>query len=305
MSLRKKVLNPYLRLVEKTSLAKTHDPSALRKNFEAKAKMLFRPVRGAQFSDDVLTAQDHKVPVHWVEGNNASRDVVIMYLHGGGYVFGSPKAYRAMLSRLVRETGYAACLPDYSLAPEAPFPAAVQDALTSYTALVSRGHRVIIGGDSAGGGLAFALLSQICGSDLTQPLGCFAFSPLTDLGFSGESFVANAKADVVLPAENVRSMAKMYLGDADPKDPRASPLFADYPGAAPVWLAAGDTEILLDDTRRMVTHLDNQGVPVTLTIANDLPHVWPLFQGVALPEANDTLNDLATWIAALSPKSES
>jgi acetyl esterase/lipase len=157
---------------------------------------------------------------------------------------------------------------------------------------------VILGGDSAGGGLALALLGEVLRQGLPVPRGCFALSPLTDLTFSGQSLRSNAASDVMLPAGRAAEMAQIYLQGATADDPRASPLFADFTGAPPVWLCAGDTEILLDDTRRMAARLRAQGATVTEIIEHDLPHVWPYFHTL-LPEARETLHALAAWIRSL------
>ena len=190
-------------------------------------------------------------------------------------------------------------LPAYRLAPEAAFPAAIEDAMTAYRAVTGRPGCVVLGGDSAGGGLALAVLAEILREGLPKPLGVFALSPLTDLRFSGESARTNAKRDVLLPVERASEMADMYLQGADPSDPRASPLLANFDGAPPVWLTVGDTEILLDDTRRLADRLREAGVDVCVRVEHDLPHVWPIFYSV-LPEARSTLRDIAGWITTLS-----
>ncbi|MEQ8899251.1 MAG: alpha/beta hydrolase [Roseovarius sp.] len=297
MSVARRILNPYLRLTERRHMARADDPGDLRRSFELKARLFFRAPFGTRYGRDALRG----VPVQWVTARGVARESgpLLLYFHGGGYVFGSSDTHRAMLGRLSRLTGLPACLPDYRLAPEHPFPAAVEDALAVYAAVQDRTGGVVLGGDSAGGGLALAVLGELVRAGGKLPLGVFALSPLTDMTFSGESVAANAASDVVLPRSRVAEIAEMYLAGAEARDPRASPLTADFTGGPPVWLCAGDTEILLDDTRRMAARLKAQGVAVDLRIAHDLPHVWPIFQGV-LPEAMVTLREIAGWISSLS-----
>lgn len=301
MSLRRRALNLALRLMEKPYLARVRDPAQLRDGFERKARVWFRPPRGSRFETDRCGG----VPVVWALGPGVTRDdgPAILYFHGGGYIFGSPMTHRAMLARLSELTGLPACLPDYNLAPEHPFPRAVDDGLAVFEALRDHPGGVILGGDSAGGGLALAILGVALRQGGPRPSGLFAFSPLTDFTFSGESLRPNARADVMLPATRTGEMARMYLRDADPTDPRASPLFAEFAGAGPVWLAASDTEILCDDTRRMTARLRADGVAVTELVRPGLPHVWPLFHGL-MPEGDETLRDLADWIRSLSSRSD-
>ena len=296
MSLARNLLNPWLRLTEKRRLAREIDPAALRRTLEAKARLFFHAPRGTAFARDRIG----DVPVQWVAARGVAREAgpLLLYFHGGGYVFGSSDTHRALLGRLSAETGLPACLADYRLAPEHPFPAAFEDALAVWRDLANRPGGVILGGDSAGGGLALAVLGEILREGLPGPVALFAFSPLTDFTLSGESLRVNAGADVMLPAARAPETAELYLQGAPAGDPRASPLFADFTGAPPVWLTAGDTEILLDDTRRMAARLRAQGVAVTETIARDLPHVWPFFHAL-LPEARTTLHALAGWIRRL------
>ncbi|MGY3438962.1 MULTISPECIES: alpha/beta hydrolase [unclassified Marinovum] len=288
------LLNPYLRMTEKRRLSRVDDPKALRRAFEINARLFFWPPRGAAFAAREVAG----VPVTGV--NEHAKGPLILYLHGGGYVFGSPRTHRAMVAHLSRHTGFPALLPDYRKAPEHAFPAPVEDALAVYRAVMARPGGIIFGGDSAGGGLALALLAECLRLDLPLPRALFAFSPLTDLTFSGASVKTNAASDVVLPAHRTAEIAEKYLQGADAKDPRASPLFADFTGAPPVWITVADREILLDDTVRMAARLRAQGVQVTDIIAHDLPHVWPLMHGL-LPEGRATLRDLGQWLTRLSP----
>ncbi len=306
MSLRLALLNTALRLFEKPFLARVKDPARLRKSFETKARFWFHPPKGSRFQPDQLAAHGNAVPAQWAKCGETRKDRVILYFHGGGYVYGSSRTHRAMLAKLSGLTGLAACLPDYRLAPENPFPAAFDDATTAYQALLDRGfakRQIVIGGDSAGGGLALALLAEISRRHLPEPAGVFAFSPLTDLRFCSGSFSENADSEVVLPVTRATDMRKMYLQGQPPEDPRASPLFASYTGTVPVWLTVSDSEVLLDDTRAMAGNLSRQGVDVQCRIAHNRPHVWPIFQRL-LPEADQTLADVADWIRLLAPWSD-
>ncbi len=299
MSLRRRLLNTFLRLFEKRYLARAQETTDLRRVFERKARFWFRPPKQSRFASDQIDG----VPVTWAFGAGVEdRGPVILYLHGGGYVYGSSRTHRAMAARLSGLAGLPACLPDYRRAPEHPFPAALEDALAVYLDLSAQ-RPVIIGGDSAGGGLALALLAEILKHRMRRPLGVFCFSPLTDMTFAGESVVTNREVEAMLPVARAGELADMYLQGASPRDPRASPLFARFEGSGPVWLTVGDTEILLDDTRRMADRLRADGVEVTEVIEHDLPHVWPIFGPALLPEAGETLRDLANWITRLSSMS--
>jgi len=297
VSLAKSLMTAYLRGVEKRRLRRVERPETLRRGFELQARLFVHPPWGTRHARGALGG----VPVQWVMARGVSRAAspLILYFHGGGYVFGSPDTHRAILGHLSKRAGLPACLPDYRLAPEHPFPAALEDALAAYRATARRPGGVVLGGDSAGGGLALALLGEILRLGLAPPLGVFAFSPLTDMSFSGESIRGNARAEALLPADRVGEIAEMYLQGADARDPRASPLFADFGGAPPVWLSVGDTEILYDDTRRMAERLRARGVAVTVRIGHDLPHVWPFFHNV-LPEARESLREVGAWIMRLA-----
>lgn len=294
MSLRLRLLDLVLRLWEKPRLARMTDPEAARRAFSRQARLLFRDPPWACYLDDNLNG----VPATWASVG-AGRGGVILYFHGGGYVWGSPSTHRAMLARLTGMAGMRACLPDYRLAPEHPFPAALEDAWTSWRALLGRGYpaeRIWVGGDSAGGGLALALLSKICRENEPRPAGAFMFSPWTDLTLSGESLRRNADRDAMLATSGIARIRDQYAGAHDPADPGLSPLFAPFPGCPPVFLQASKAEILLDDTLRMAEALRGQGYHVELDLWEDTPHVWAIFQGW-LPEADEALSRVADFIA--------
>ena len=291
MTRRARLLNTWLRWVERPALRrlKTRDVARVRRRFEWQAWLLFPAPRGmAQ-----RWTQHTGMEVLELGPQGGTR---LLYLHGGGYVFGSPRTHKGLAGRLALRLGVGAVVPHYPLAPEHPFPAAPEAVLTLYRDMAAEGP-VILAGDSAGGGLALALLAMICADpDLPQPLATLVLSPLTDLAMTGESLAANDAREVLLPVEGIRESALGYLDGADPEDPRASPLHARFAGAGPVHVWVGDGEVLLDDSRRMVGALQAQGVAAHLTVEPGLPHVWPIFPGWLLPEAERTLDRMAAAI---------
>jgi acetyl esterase/lipase len=292
MSLPARLLNFWLPLTEKRHLGAAQDIAALRRATDRKARLWLRPPPGTATPRRPVAGR----PALWANAEAAGP--LLLYFHGGAYVMGGFATHRGLAARLAQEAGLPLCLPQYRLAPEHPCPAALEDALAVYTALAERPEGVILGGDSAGGGLALALLAEILARGLPVPRGLFAFSPWTDLTLSGESCAENAARDVMLPVARAADCAALYLGGCGAEDPRASPLFARFPGAPPVWLTVSDSEILRDDSLRMAAHLRAEGAAVALQVMPDLPHVWPLFHAV-LPEGRATLRALAEWLRAL------
>lgn len=294
MSRRANLLSPWLRLVERPTLSRLANAPVerLRRRFALQAKLYFRPPRGTRITETTLAG------LRALEIGPESR-TRLLYLHGGAYGIGSPETHCGLVGRMTARTGLRAVVPDYPLAPEHPFPAAPEAVFQLYRE-ISKDGPVILLGDSAGGGLALALLGMICAAGLAQPVASLVLSPWTDLTLSGESIETNGPRDVVLPRNQIAVARDGYLGPADPTDPRASPLFADFSGAGPVHVWVGSTEILRDDSRRIVERLVSQGVDAYLTEEHDLPHVWPLFPGWLLPEAEETLDQMAEVVAALA-----
>ena len=214
MSWQLRLLNRHLRWFEKPALAR-HDKDRLRRSFAFKSRLYFHAPLSTSFERASLGG----VPVQWARARGVRPAPVILYFHGGAYVFGTSTTHRAMLAKLSALTGLPACLPDYRLAPEHAFPAQIDDALACYRALRAT-HEVIIGGDSAGGGLALALLHEILAQGLAPPMGVFAFSPLTDVTYTGASVAENAARDCVLSATRIGEMLEMFLRGQDPRDPR-------------------------------------------------------------------------------------
>ncbi len=295
MAVRKWFINVGSRLVAKRHLERVREISDARRSFNRMARLGFRTTPLSLFLPDTLASR----PALWVSSGVKTREKVIYYIHGGGYIVGSPQTHKHMLAALSRETGIQACLIDYRLAPEHTFPAAIDDVLAGYLALIERGYapeNIIIGGDSAGGGAALALLSHLCHEGLA-PRATFVMSPWTDLTLSGASLQTNTQSEVLLPVGRIDELRDMYLERADAKDERASPLFANFPNCPPVLMQVSDSEILLDDTRRMATVLEENGAEVECCIWADLPHVWQIFNGW-LPDADLALLQVAQFIGA-------
>jgi acetyl esterase/lipase len=214
--------------------------------------------------------------------------VIVLYLHGGGYLFGSPKTHRQVLIAMAKAFQAPAYGLDYRLAPEHPFPAAAEDAAKAYQWLLTRHPEadIVLAGDSAGAGLAIATAVGVRDAGFRLPKAIVAFSPYSDLAVTGASVEANAKSCAMFTPRGIREAAAMYLAGADARDPRASPLYADLAGLPPMLLFASRHEILRDDTLRLAERASAAGVKVELVVRDRLPHVWPVFVTL-LPEARD------------------
>jgi epsilon-lactone hydrolase len=229
----------------------------------------------------------------------ASRDDRhILFLHGGGYRAGAPSTYRHFTWRLAAAARARILAIDYRLAPEHPFPAALEDALASYRWLLDSGgdpRRLAIIGDSAGGGLAFALLLRLRDDGLPLPAAAVALSPWADLALTGASLTHNAQADPMLNADQLPAAAQAYLAGADPRNPYASPIYGDPAGLPPTLIQVGSDEILRDDAVRMADNMRRAGCQVELQIWPRMPHVWQLFAPM-LPEARAALRDIGSFM---------
>ena len=214
--------------------------------------------------------------------------VVVLYLHGGGYLFGSPQTHRQVIIAMAKAFRAPAYGLDYRLAPEHPFPAAVEDAAQAYQWLLSRHPEadIVLAGDSAGAGLAIATAVGVRDAGLKLPKAIVAFSPYSDLAVTGASVETNARSCAMFTPRGVREAAAMYLAGADARDPRASPLYANLAGLPPMLMFASRHEILRDDTLRLAERASAAGVKVELVVRDRLPHVWPVFVTL-LPEARD------------------
>lgn len=242
------------------------------------------------------------VPVEWLRNEHVSETACMLYLHGGAYLFGAPQMYRELSARFAR-AGLAVAALDYRLAPEHPFPAAVDDALAAYRALLAAGRapqRLVIAGDSAGGGLTLACAQAIREAGLPQPAALVTLSPWTDLTLSGASHTRLAAQEVLLREPLLRRAAAAYLAGSTTRHPLASPLFADLHGLAPLLIQVGGCEILLDDALRLAEKAGEAQVPVQLQVWPGLWHVWQLFAG-KMPEADAAVAAIVAFIREHCP----
>jgi monoterpene epsilon-lactone hydrolase len=238
------------------------------------------------------------VPSLQVATPRSRPDRHILFLHGGGYVAGSPDLYRHLLWRLAATAAARVTAVDYRLAPEHPFPAALDDALAAWRGLRAAGadpRRVAFIGDSAGGGLALALALRARDAGEALPAAIVALSPWTDLAVTGESIRRNARADPMLNADDVPHLAARYLAGADPRHPYASPLYGDPAGLPPTLIQVGGDEILRDDAVRMAARMREAGVEVQLEIWPRMPHVFQSFVSI-LPEARRAVAAVGAFV---------
>jgi cation diffusion facilitator CzcD-associated flavoprotein CzcO/acetyl esterase/lipase len=237
------------------------------------------------------------VPGEWVEARAGSGSATLLYLHGGGYFACSAKSHRPITTFFAQQ-GLRVFAPDYRLAPEHPFPAAIDDAQAVYAALLADGIqpvRLAVAGDSAGGGLTLALLLRLREHGVAMPAAAALFSPLTDLAATGASMQGNTRRCAMFVGTRIAEGMQYYLSDADPRDPFASPLYADLRGLPPLLIHVGADETLLDDSTRLAARAEAAGVPVSLRIWPEVPHVWQLFRRF-IPEGRESLAAAAAFI---------
>jgi epsilon-lactone hydrolase len=240
------------------------------------------------------------VPAEWIVPPNAANDRVILYLHGGGYVMGSINTHRAMIARIARASEAKALALNYRMAPEDPFPTAVDDATAAYRWLLAQGYKpgkIVISGDSAGGGLTLATLLALRDAGTPLPAAAVPISPWADLEGTGASVETRAAVDPMVDKAGLLRMAQMYAGDSDLKNPLISPIYADYKGLPPMLIQVGDAEILLDDSTRVAERARAAGVKVELEAWPEMFHVWHVFAKI-LPEGQQAIDRIGEYVRA-------
>jgi epsilon-lactone hydrolase len=275
-----------------------HSPLDLGGDVTQQRAIFEKMIASIPLPGDVVTARGSLagIPVVSVDVAGVESDDVIFYIHGGAYAVGSAAASAGLASDLVRRAGARAISIDYRLAPENPYPAAVDDTVAAYRALLETvpAGRIALAGESAGAGLTVATLVALKMAGLPQPSSAVMFSPWADLTLSGDSMKSKAAVDPALTPAGLRLRAADYAG-GDLADPLASPVFADLTGLPPLLIQAGSHEILLDDATRLAVHAAAADVQVTLEVTPGVPHVFQAYAAM-LDEAGAALNSAGTFI---------
>ncbi|HVO53843.1 MAG TPA: alpha/beta hydrolase [Solirubrobacterales bacterium] len=273
-------------------------PDQLRSEFATRMAKVARP-DGLAASEITLAGRPALTISPSSDPGNEGKGT-ILYFHGGAFVFGSPVTARPLTASLVRRTGAKAISLDYRLAPEHPFPAAIEDGVAAYRELLERGlapESVVLAGDSAGGGLAVTTLVSARDAGLPMPAGIVAFSPVTDATSSGQSMQSRDGIDPIFTRELLASLYRHSVGDRDPSEPLLSPaIAADLRGLPPLLVQVGSHEVLLDDSTRLAARAAAADLDVTLEVTGGAPHVFQSFSG-RLDEADRALDRAADFIA--------
>ena len=255
--------------------------------------------------DDIETERVgvNGIPAEWIIAPESQENQVILYLHGGGYLFGSARTHRVMLAHMARAAKARVLALDYRLAPEIPFPAPVEDSVSAYRWLLAEGisaKKVVIGGDSAGGGLAVAALVALRAVGEPMPAAGVCISAWTDMESTGQSHTTNAESDPSVSKERLLKIAKVYLDGKEPTAPLASPIHADLTGLPPLLLQVGSIEVLLDDSTLLKSRAKAAGVSVEMEVWDDMPHVWHHYAPI-LPEARKAIGRIGEFVLEHTP----
>jgi acetyl esterase/lipase len=256
--------------------------------------MVPRPPRDTQ----VETLKLDGVPAVHIKTPQSHADRHLLYLHGGAHMAGSPVLYRDFMWRLANVTRSRVTILDHRLAPEHPFPAALDDAVAAYRRLVADGadpKRMAIAGESSGGGLALSTLLRLRDEGVPLPAAAVVLSPWTDLALTGASLQTNAKADPMIRSDQTPRLAAQYLAGADPRTPYASPLYGDPANLPPTLIQVGSDEVLLDDSVRMAERLRAAGCDVEIEIWPRMPHAWQLWPRI-VPEAHTAIARIGEFV---------
>lgn len=269
------------------------DVEKSRKNLEGQV-FLFRTPRNVKVEPIYIEG----VPAEWLLPKGCHTDCVIIYLHGGSYHAGSLRTHRGLAARIGVNSKSSVLSLDYRLAPENPFPAAIEDVVSVYRWLLEAkgfdSKKIIISGDSAGGGLTLASLLKLKEENLTLPAAAICLSPLTDFAITGESIKTKAEEEIMLTENELKQSVEIYAKGQDVKNPLISPLYADLSGLPPLLIQTGTAEILLDDSTRFAQKAVKQGVTVDLDLWDNMFHVFQIY-GNLIPESKKALKKIGDF----------
>lgn len=278
------MINPHKGVLDvKKTRAETESLAA---NFKTKVEYSHTPI------------EINKVPAEWIRIPKGSEDSVILYLHGGSYNSGSINSHRSLVANIAASANIQVLIVDYRLAPENPFPAAVEDTIAAYRWLVENNFspsRIVVAGDSCGGGLALSLLISLRDANEQLPAAAVCLSPWTDLTCTGETWKTNDKSDLMLDPGAILESAHLYLGKTDPRTPLASPLYADFNGLPPILIQVGSDECILSDSTRFAEEAKATGIDVTLEVWEGMQHEWH-FAASILPEGRQAIDRIGKFI---------
>lgn len=273
--------------------ARTADVAASRKRLNYYAGLL-NVADGVDISETSIAG----LQAEWHTPAEAPDDKLLLYWHGGAYIMGSCRSHRSLVSHIAARAGVRALVPEYRLAPEHPYPAAIEDAVAVYRELLERGiaaNDIAIAGDSAGGGLAVAMMLSLRHAGLPLPRAAALLSPWLDLSGSGESMQSRLGQDPWFDPEDLPHVVAYYCRDEQRQDPLVSPVFANVAGLPPILIQVGDDEILLSDSTRFADKLRDAGVDVELDIWQHMWHVWQMFVGL-MPESWAAVDRLGDFV---------
>lgn len=292
-SIRSKICRMMAKLTIGSALDNKKTIEEMRLGMEKATKLTFLPSK-----TNIEQVNYGDIAAEWVSGKNADEEHVVLFLHGGGYNTGSPSTHRELASHISNTSNSKVLVPNYRLAPENPFPAALEDATFSYQWLLEKGlssKNISIAGDSAGGGLALATCISIRDNGNPMPSSLVCISPWTDLEMTGSSIKALEDIDPVLRVASLQIMASNYIGVNDPLSPLLSPVHGEYTHFPPMLIHTGSDEILLDDSRRVAERAELAGVDITLKIHDGMWHVFHVFYRL-MPEAKTAVKELGAFI---------
>ncbi|MDW3214514.1 MAG: alpha/beta hydrolase [Ilumatobacteraceae bacterium] len=291
-SLPARLQRPVVRLIGRRLAAAT--TAERMRRVIGRANALLAPCLGVTTAPVELGGRDG---LRLTPSGSATPERAVLMFHGGGYVFGSPRMYRPLAGRVAKAASAAVYLPSYRLAPEHPHPAAVDDGLAAYRALIEQVpvERLAVGGDSAGGGLSVAVLQAARRAGLPMPACLVLLSPWLDLTGDGESHTANADSEILILPASVERATRFYRGDVAADDPAVSPLFGDLTGLPPTLVQVSRNELLFSDSDTFADRAGAAGVDVDLRVADDLWHVWHLMAPV-VPEARASIAEIGEFV---------